>query len=74
MPLTKPQAAIFGDTISTGIPGTSFNPGATIYEQTSTLVTNYCITTNTNAFTFGPVTVADNVIITVPDGSAWTVL
>jgi hypothetical protein len=73
MALTVVQAPIFGATITSG-PSNSFNPGVTIYEQTSTMATSYCITTNTQAYSVGPITVADNVVITVPDNSAWTIL
>ena len=34
----------------------------------------YTIQTNKNALTAGPVTVANGVIVTVPDGSTWTVV
>jgi hypothetical protein len=52
----------------------SVNFGVTVYEQTSTLATSFAITTGSNAFSFGPVTVADGITIVVPDGAIWTVL
>jgi hypothetical protein len=39
-----------------------------------TVNTNYTIPTNYNAGTFGPVTVASGVTVTVPSGSVWTVV
>ena len=35
---------------------------------------SYTIQTNKNALTAGPVTVANGVIVTVPNGSTWTVV
>jgi hypothetical protein len=55
-------------------PGISANLGTPIYEQTSTLATSYAITTGSNAFSFGPITVADGVTIIVPDNTFWTIL
>jgi hypothetical protein len=40
----------------------------------TTINNSYTIPTNYNAGTFGPVTVADGVTITVPDNSSWTVV
>jgi hypothetical protein len=39
-----------------------------------TVNTNYTIPTNYNAGTFGPVTIASGVTVTVPSGSVWTVV
>ena len=44
------------------------------YENGQTVNTNYTITTNNNAGTFGPVTVATGVTVTVPTGSTWSVI
>lgn len=44
------------------------------WENDITISTNYTITTNKNAMTAGPVTVANGVTITVPNGSTWTVV
>lgn len=35
---------------------------------------NFTLASNTNAMTAGPITVADNVFITIPEGSTWTVV
>ena len=44
------------------------------YENGQTVNTNYTITTNNNAGTFGPVSVASGVTVTVPTGSTWSIV
>lgn len=44
------------------------------YENDKTVTSNYTITTGKNAGTFGPVTVADGVTVTIPDNSTWSVV
>lgn len=44
------------------------------YENTTMINTSYTITTNKNAMTAGPVTIADGVTVTVPTGSTWSVV
>jgi hypothetical protein len=44
------------------------------YENGQTVNTNYTITTNNNAGTFGPITIASGVTVTVPTGSTWSVV
>ena len=39
-----------------------------------TVTTDYTITTSNNAGTFGPVTVATGVTVTVPSGSVWSIV
>jgi hypothetical protein len=39
-----------------------------------TVNSNYTIPTNYNAGTFGPITIASGVTVTVPSGSVWTVV
>jgi hypothetical protein len=46
----------------------------TFYENDQSVNTNYTITTNKNAMSAGPITVANGVTVTVPDGSTWTVV
>lgn len=66
---------------STGVKWALAAAGATgggtdqiFYENGLTVNTNYTISTNKNAGTFGPVTVANGVTVTVPDGSTWVVV
>ena len=46
-----------------------------IFWENDTVVTDtYSITQNQNAVTAGPVTIANNITVTVPNGSTWTVV
>jgi len=47
---------------------------AVFYENDQTVSVNYSITTGKNAMTAGPVTIADGVEVTIPDGSTWTIV
>jgi len=44
------------------------------FQNGQTVTTNYTITTNNNAGTFGPVAINSGVTVTVPSGSVWTVV
>lgn len=44
------------------------------YQNGLNVTTNYTITTNNNAGTFGPVTIDAGATVTVPNGSVWTVV
>jgi hypothetical protein len=44
------------------------------YENGQIVNTNYTITTNNNAGTFGPVSVATGATVTVPTGSVWSIV
>ena len=44
------------------------------HENGTTVTTNYTITNNMNAGTFGPVTINNGVTVTVGDGEYWTVV
>ena len=44
------------------------------YENGQTVNTSYTITTNNNAGTFGPISVAAGVTVTVPSGSVWSIV
>jgi len=57
----------------TQVGGTS--AGALPFYLNSTIISSdYTIPTNFNAMTAGPVTINDNITVTVPDGSTWTVV
>jgi hypothetical protein len=58
-----------GSTVPTG--GGS---DAVFYQNDQIVTTDYTITTNKNAGTFGPVTINSGVTVTVPSGSTWTVV
>lgn len=44
------------------------------FENDLTVTTSYSITTNKNAITAGPISIANGVTVTVPNGSTWTVV
>jgi hypothetical protein len=44
------------------------------FENDTTLTSDYTITAGKNAMTAGPITIADGVTVTIPDGSTWTVV
>jgi len=48
--------------------------GGLLYENKQTGTTSHTVSTGSNAFSVGPVSVADGVVITVPNGSRWVVL
>ena len=72
MALTTVQAGLIGNSP----PGTSIsvNVGVPIIENTPTISSNYTITTGSNAMSAGPITIADGIIVVVPDGSVWTIV
>jgi hypothetical protein len=47
---------------------------AIFYENGKTVTTSYTITSNNNAMSTGPITVASGQSVTVPSGSRWVVL
>jgi hypothetical protein len=47
---------------------------AAFWENDTTIDQSHTITSGKNAGTFGPVTIADGVTVTVPDGSTWTIV
>lgn len=82
---TNGQIIVLGDNKyiwnSTTSQWKSYNAVATgggtdaIFQLNSNVVTqNYTIPTGQNAMTAGPVTINDGVIITIPDGSVWTIV
>ena len=44
------------------------------FENDVEVSANYTITTGKNAMSAGPMTIADGVTVTVPDGSVWTIV
>lgn len=43
-------------------------------ENGQTVTTNYTITTNKNAMSAGPISIASGVVVTVPSGSTWVIV
>lgn len=59
------------------ISGTGASGGGSdrvFWENDVDITTNYTITTDKNAGTFGPVTIESGVTVTVPSGSTWSVV
>ena len=78
---TDGQSLVADSTVATGVkwatPAAGAKGGGTdaiFWENDLTVNTNYTISSNKNAGTFGPVTVASGVTVTVPSGSTWTVV
>lgn len=59
---------------SVGGGATGGGSDAVFMENNKTVTTSYTITTNNNAGSFGPITIADGAIVTIPDGSVWTIV
>jgi hypothetical protein len=52
------------------------NPNKTtfgMFENAQIITEDYTITTGNNAMSAGPITIADGVDVTIPDGSTWTI-
>jgi hypothetical protein len=59
---------------SVGGGATGGGSDAIFIENGQNVTTNYTITTNYNAGTFGPVTIDAGITVTVPSGSVWTIV
>lgn len=44
------------------------------YENSQTVTANYTITTGKNAGSFGPITIASGITVTVPADSVWSIV
>ena len=47
---------------------------AAFYENDTAITVDYAITTGKNAMSAGPITIADGVSVTIPDGSVWSIV
>ena len=63
-----------GYTTAWGSIGGGASAGGAIYENTTTISANYTLTTSTNGFSVGPITIASSYAVTVPSGARWVVL
>lgn len=52
----------------------SFKVAQPFVENPVTIDSDYTLSTSYNAMTAGPVTIADGITVTVPDGSEWTIV
>jgi hypothetical protein len=73
MPITTVQSAMVG-VVSTASDNVAFTSDTPIYENLNTIRTSYVITTGSNAMSAGPITIANDVTVTIPDGSDWTIV
>jgi hypothetical protein len=73
MPLTTVPASLVG-IASTATDNVAFTSDTPIYENVNTIRSSYVITTGSNAMSAGPITIADGVIITIPNGSEWSIV
>ena len=44
------------------------------YLNSNTVTSNYTIPVGQNAMSAGPITIADGVTVSIPDGSVWTII
>jgi hypothetical protein len=54
--------------------GGGASAGGVIYENSTTISENYTLTTGTNGFSVGPITIDAGFAVTVPSGQRWVVL
>jgi len=68
------NAIVIDENQSVTIP--NFNGGANgcMYENNQTITSDYTITTNKNASSVGPITIASGKAVTIPSGSRWVIL
>jgi len=78
---TTPSAFTGGDKVELRITAATMNSAAqaglasgAITENTQSVTASYTISTNKNAMSVGPVTVASGSSVTVPGGSRWLIL
>jgi hypothetical protein len=72
MPISTIPGHLLGN--SQMIPSAASNLGVAIVENNASINSTYCITTGSNASSAGPLTISDGVVITIPDGSVWTIV
>jgi hypothetical protein len=58
---------LVGFAIGSGSNGVFLENGQTVNE-------NYTISTNKNAISAGPITIASGVVVTIPSGSVWSIV
>lgn len=63
-----------GYTTAWGSIGGGASAGGVIYENSTTVSSNYTLSTTKNGLSVGPITIASGVAVTVPSGQRWVVL
>jgi hypothetical protein len=64
----------FYSSVNGGAGATGAGGDEVFFENDMIVTTDYTLTSNKNAMSAGPVTVADGVTVTVPTGATWTVV
>ncbi len=72
--LTSDGTDISWGTAAAGASGGNSGANAVFWENQQTVTHDYTITNNTNAGSFGPITVNSGVTVTVGAGESWTVI
>lgn len=63
-----------GTNASWGTPSSTASAGGVIWENGTTISSNYTLSSGTNGFSVGAITIASGVAVTVPSGKRWVVL
>lgn len=63
-----------GYTTAWGSIGGGASAGGVIYENSTTVSSNYTLSTTKNGLSVGPITIASGVAVTVPSGQRWVIL
>ena len=63
-----------GTNASWGTPTAAASAGGVIWENGTTISSNYTLTSGTNGLSVGAITIASGVAVTVPSGKRWVVL
>jgi hypothetical protein len=56
-----------------GVTAQEFTSTGGIFENAQTISANTTISTNYNALSAGPITIANNITVTIPTGSNWVI-
>jgi hypothetical protein len=72
MPISTIPGHLLGN--SQMVPSVAANLGVPIVENSTAISSSYSISTGSNAMSSGPITISDGVVITIPDGSVWTIV
>jgi len=68
---TTAAPSFSGVTTTAGVTATSNAP---FFMNANTIAANFSIPSNYNAMTAGPITINNNVTVTIPNGSVWTIV
>ena len=63
-----------GSNASWGTPSSTASAGGVIWENGTTISSNYTLSSGTNGLSVGAITIASGVAVTVPSGKRWVVL